>query len=192
MHLRLMIVPALLALLPPIAASGASIGGSAGTAPYDVVVDGVDTRTRSFTYTVTDLAIPGEIGPKLALTRAYNSANTGDGPFGRGWTCAFAEVPTPSGKSAVITNVIGQRQTFNGQRQAAAPTLQNVNNAGKSAFVTPTGNLYRYSPHGVERITDRHGGCLVFRYDGGRVSKIEKYHLGDRGRLSLDYSLALK
>ena len=157
MNLRLMIVSALFALLPSIAAIGAPIDGSISeTAPYDVLVDGVDTRTLVFTHSVTDLTTPGESGPKLALTRTFSSGSTAEGPFGTGWTCKFT---------------------------AASVSI-------------PDGTQYRYSVQSglkrLERITDRHGSCLVFHYDDGHISRIDKCSRNDAGKSTLDYSLLLK
>jgi len=157
MRLRLTMVSALFALLPSIAAIGVPIDGSSFEIdPYDVVVDGVDTRTLVFTHSVTDLSTPGNSGPKLALTRTFSSGSTIEGPFGTGWACKFTADPAS----------------------------------------IPDGTQYRYAVQSghkrLERITDRHGSCLVFHYDDGHISRIDKCSRNDAGKSTLDYSLLLK
>lgn len=75
---------------------------NAERAPYDVIVDGVDTRTRNYTYSTTDLTLPDTIGPKICLNRVFNANDDREGPFGIGWSIDF-QIPHQPGQSQPTT-----------------------------------------------------------------------------------------
>ena len=71
---------------------------------------GVNTSTGSYTYTYTDLAIPGR-GPAIDFARTYNSDDTRLGAFSGGWTHSYnirLRLPGPlatSGTIAVVPSI---------------------------------------------------------------------------------------
>jgi len=58
----------------------------AGQAKWDVIDNGVNLRTRNYTYTATDLTLPGAIGIPVSVVRTWNANDDREGPFGIGWS----------------------------------------------------------------------------------------------------------
>ena len=59
---------------------------NAGQAKFDIVFQGVNTRTLNFTTAGNDLTFEGGYGIPSSVTRSYSANNIDEGPFGRGWT----------------------------------------------------------------------------------------------------------
>jgi RHS repeat-associated protein len=58
----------------------------AGQAKWDIIDNGVNLRTRNYTYTATDLTLPGAIGIPVSVVRTWNANDDREGPFGIGWS----------------------------------------------------------------------------------------------------------
>ena len=58
----------------------------AGQAKWDIIDNGVNLRTRNYTYTTTDLTLPGAIGIPVSVVRTWNANDDREGPFGIGWS----------------------------------------------------------------------------------------------------------
>ncbi|MEO0248293.1 MAG: DUF6531 domain-containing protein, partial [candidate division WOR-3 bacterium] len=58
----------------------------AGQAKWDVVDNGVNLRTRNYTYTANDLTLPGAVGIPVSVVRTFNANDDREGPFGIGWS----------------------------------------------------------------------------------------------------------
>jgi len=58
----------------------------AGQAKWDVVDNGLNLRTGNYTYTTTDLTLPGAIGIPVSVVRTWNANDDREGPFGVGWS----------------------------------------------------------------------------------------------------------
>ncbi|MCU0317429.1 MAG: DUF6531 domain-containing protein [Fimbriimonadaceae bacterium] len=59
---------------------------NAGQAKFDIVFQGINTRTLNFTTAGSDLSFEGGYGIPVAVTRSYSANNIDEGPLGPGWT----------------------------------------------------------------------------------------------------------
>jgi RHS repeat-associated protein len=62
-------------------------------------------------YETTDLSVP-TYGPELKLSRSYNSMDTREGWFGRGWTSTFEMHAESQGNNVVVVHPDGRREVY--------------------------------------------------------------------------------
>jgi RHS repeat-associated protein len=97
--------------------------------------DPVNTYSGNFTYSATDLSIPGWSQP-LAFERSYNSRDTKDGPFGPGWTHNYNMYLTYESFLAVQAgNVVGQQNMFSARLPHGSMAYFDVSADGET--ITP-------------------------------------------------------
>ncbi len=158
--------------------------------------DPVQTFTGNFTYTHTDVAIPGR-GPSPVFARSYNSDDTRVGPLGPGWTHSYAMRVRSAGDGTGALILVGpqgrsDRYTSNGDGTYTAPagfytTLARNVDFGFTATHKDQ-SAWKFAQDGrLLNVKDRYGNQSALTYDANnRLSAI-----GDpagRGSLSLHYN----
>ncbi|MBA3877338.1 MAG: hypothetical protein C0498_10435, partial [Anaerolinea sp.] len=161
--------------------------------------DPVQTFSGAFTYSFTDVAIPGR-GPTPSFTRSYNSADTRTGPLGPGWTHGYnARLRNPGDGSGDLLFVRPDGNTdrfiFNpdgsfSPSPATSATL--VQNPDETYVVTEkSGFRWSFDSAGsLTALTDRYGNRSTLGYDGtGQLTSIADP--AGRGSLALGYTNGL-
>jgi RHS repeat-associated protein len=151
---------------------GSCGGGVEAVNPSACLSDPVNTRTGSFTTSVTDLALPG-IGVPLAFTRSYTSADTIQGPMGIGWTHSFApslsvkgngDVTLRSGNGQQVRYIRRSNGTFKGD-PGSRSTLVAVSGGYELTRMDQT--VYAFDSQGrLTALRDRNANELTLAYGG--------------------------
>lgn len=156
--------------------------------------DPVNTRTGSFSYEHTDVAIAGR-GPTPTFTRQYDSANTLVGDLGPGWTHNYAARlvrPDSTTPDLVVLGALGRadRYTFTGGRFVAPggiPAELTKSGDGTYALSGKDQGVLAFDETGrLLRMTDRHGAQSTLTYDAeGRLGAVSDP--AGRGSLTFRY-----
>jgi RHS repeat-associated protein len=161
--------------------------------------DPVATWSGALLYRRTDVAIPGR-GPAIAFARAYNSADTGVGPMGPGWTHTYnARIRDPGDGSGdlLLVRPDGNTDRFkrnNDETFSPEPAVfaKLVRNADESYTVTDKDRtVWSFDAAGrLTTIADRYGNASNVTYDAnGRLSTVSDP--AGRGTLTLGYTNGL-
>ena len=128
---------------------------------YGLTARNVNAAIGSFVYANTDVSIAG-VGPQLAVTRTYNSADRRQGIFGRGWTSTF--------ETRVFENCVNGAVTIlrsDGRREYHYPN----GTGGYTPAPGYTSTLVKTGTTGWT-LTETDGTVQTFRSDG-RLTQIK-------------------
>ena len=140
---------------------------------------GVNAVLGNFVRQEQDLVIPGR-GLPLAVTRTYNSASTGDGPLGPGWTHSYNLAVIPDGADAVLVrNADGRLDRFSRQPDGSYVAPAGIHNLltraadGTYTLITKNQTVYRFDTSGrLTRIGDKNENAVLLAYSGGDLTGI--------------------
>lgn len=167
----------------------------------DCGLDPVNLFTGSLEYTHADLFIPAGRGLPLEITRYYNSQDSYEGPFGRGWSHNYDIQPIKTVDTQAGTQILRRNKTGSDNIFVLDPNGNNYVAAGKDSYdvlieyavwppelsdIAPVGFTGGYQikdPHGkislfdtqgkLRVISDRNRNRLKFSYDtSGRLSEV--------------------
>jgi RHS repeat-associated protein len=166
--------------LPPTPYQTANLG-SPSSPTNQTVAEPVSVIFGNYTYQHTDLSLPGR-GLPVALERTYNSITpsvTSDGPFGYGWTHAYALTTTQETTSTVmVKNQDGRLDRFtkaNGTYTAPPGTFNTLtkNPDGTFTLVHKDQTSYNFNLQGrLASIVDKNGNTTTLTYTGDDLTQI--------------------
>ncbi|WP_460985655.1 DUF6531 domain-containing protein, partial [Sinomonas halotolerans] len=154
-------------------------GSEFAISPSGSVADPVNTATGALTHTETDLGMASVTG-NLSVNRFYTSADTAEGPFGRGWSLGYDIRLTVGEDEAVLKAGTGQRVHFteNADGSYTGPpggTASLVRNQdGTFTVGTRSGLTHTFDASGkLTALTDSSGRGPSYAYDaGGRLTTV--------------------
>lgn len=146
--------------------------------------DPVNTMSGNFAYRAEDLTLPGPGATAIGVVRTYNSEAETTGPFGRAWTSPFTfylelvdnlllrgvKAYLPDGSTAIF------RDQGDGTFLTASPGVEDTLtfSGGEYRLKRKTLDEYRFDSGGrLTRMIDPNGNTQTFRYQDGRVTRIE-------------------
>ncbi|WP_460985748.1 DUF6531 domain-containing protein, partial [Sinomonas halotolerans] len=154
-------------------------GSEFAAAPSGSMADPVNTATGAFTHAETDLGMASVTG-NLSVNRFYTSADTAEGPFGKGWSLGYDIRLAVAAGEAVLKAGTGQRVLFteNSDGTYTPPpggTASLVRNQdGTFTAVTRSGLTHTFDASGrLTALTDSSGRGPAYAYDaGGRLTRV--------------------
>lgn len=182
----------------PIDATNSSTEGTNSCNPTTTITGSpgpIVASSGNYTHTHTDFAIPG-LGPRLGITRYYNSQDLYDGPFSHGWNIDYTaqlllSEDDQGAQTATVRlgNGVRRRFTENVDGSWIPPEGQDdtllTQGTGPSAVYVFNGDCgtgcvpkprrsYSFNADGfLQIITDKNGNTLTLGYDGsGRISAV--------------------
>lgn len=150
-----------------------------GKRPYCLYGKGsVNLSTGNFILEETDLAVPST-GPALELTRFYNSADTYEGPLGKGWTHNYnTHLTINNDQSITVAYADGHTALFTCEgggylRPAGCfETLAaGLDSTFTLAFKDQTKHTYNAAGQLIS-ITDKNNNTLTLNYTDGLLSSV--------------------
>ncbi len=188
--------------ITPVSTGGVVVQPAPADAPYllpshtvTTSRDPVITLTGSYSYSHTDLAIPGR-GPSPAFARAYNSGDTRVGVLGPGWTHSYEIRLVDPGEWNGALLLVGpqgraDRYTRNADGSYTPPAdsyttlVKNADNSYTATHKDRT--VWSFDSAGrLTGITDRYGNRSNLTYNAnGQLSGVTDP--AGRGSLSFDY-----
>jgi YD repeat-containing protein len=161
--------------------------------------DPVDTLAGAYTYSHTDLAIPGR-GPSPAFVRSFNSNDTRVGPLGPGWTHNYAAHLSLSGDGAgtlILETAGGCSDTYttSGGGVYTSPvavytTLVRNNDGSFTATNLDQSSMSFNGAGQLIKVTDRYGNSSTLSYNSsGQLTSVSDP--AGRGSLTFSYTAAL-
>ncbi|MBM3149476.1 MAG: hypothetical protein FJZ88_05535, partial [Chloroflexi bacterium] len=156
--------------------------GSPSSPTNQTVAEPVSVIFGNYTYQHTDLSIPGR-GLPVTLERTYNSITpsvTSDGPFGYGWTHAYALTNTQETTSTVmVKNQDGRLDRFtdagSGNYTPPPGTFNTLtkNPDGTYTLVHKDQTRYNFNLQGrLATIVDKNGNTTTLTYTGNDLTQI--------------------
>ncbi|WP_460985749.1 DUF6531 domain-containing protein, partial [Sinomonas halotolerans] len=154
-------------------------GSEFAAAPSGSMADPVNTATGAFTHAETDLGMASVTG-NLSVNRFYTSADSAEGPFGKGWSLGYDIRLAVAAGEAVLKAGTGQRVLFteNSDGTYTPPpggTASLVRNQdGTFTAVTRSGLAHVFDASGrLTALTDSSGRGPSYAYDaGGRLTTV--------------------
>ncbi|MGN0505028.1 MAG: S8 family serine peptidase, partial [Lachnospiraceae bacterium] len=141
--------------------------------------DPVNVITGNFYMSLTDLYFAGIGDSPVAITRSYNSLDTGSGLFGKGWSFSYeSSLSVVSSSRVKVTYADGRILVFqkNGNSYTAEATKDILikNGDGTWSLATEEKKTWNYSSTGkLLFIADRNGNKITFTYgSNGSLTKI--------------------
>jgi RHS repeat-associated protein len=152
-----------------------------GSDPYGGFAGGVNLANGSYFASQTDVTV-ASVGPGLASTRSYNSMDTRNGAFGKGWTSPYEMSVEwmPAAPGVAVLRPDGKREFYgkNPDGTYGAPlgsSAKMVETAGPTWTLTdPDSTVYTFDATGVlTGIVDEANRALQLTYTSGLLSQVK-------------------
>ncbi len=146
---------------------------------YYYIGDVVNAANGNLYVSTLDMSVKAR-GFDLAVERAYNSLlNTGNSPFGYGWTHNFNVCLDIAGNGdATFFDADGSKHLFtvNGDDFTAPPGVNKLlvkNGDDTYTLFVKDGTEYSFDTAGVlQKVTDKNGNCLTLTWTNGNLTQV--------------------
>jgi RHS repeat-associated protein len=139
---------------------------------------GINIGFGSFVWQELDLTVPGR-GLSFVFLRTYNSANTTDGPLGRGWTHSYNLSFTRELATSILIRMpdgrLDRYALSNGMWTPPPGIFNTLTDNGDGTFTLKLKDQTRYNFDFSGRLTtmvDRNNNTLTLTYTGGNLTAI--------------------
>lgn len=161
-----------------------------GGDPYGDMVEGVQVGSGNLVEQATDFDV-ATAGPDLTLERTYNSLDTREGIFGKGWSSSYEMSATETLDHVTILYANGRRERYqkNADGTFTAPkgyvsTLSRPSGGGWS-LQNKDKTVHTFDSAGrLTDIADAYGRTLALSYEGSDLTEVKDVASGRALRLT--------